>query len=182
MSERAKSVPAAYWELTKPRLSFLSVLTALAGYFCSAPKEQTDAKVLISLAIGTALAAGGCGAINMWWESDADAKMERTRNRPIPAGILKPGAVLLFGLLLLTLGVILVWTGTNQPLAGALTAATAISYLFLVHARRLTAWRNSSDHRDRRQTWPHRRHGLAAFRSLILLASPPLHVPRSNVP
>jgi hypothetical protein len=59
MSERAKSVPAAYWELTKPRLSFLSVLTALAGYFCSAPKEQTDAKVLISLAIGTALAAGG---------------------------------------------------------------------------------------------------------------------------
>ena len=140
MSERAGSVPAAYWELTKPRLSFLSVLTALAGYFCSAPEQPTDAKVLISLAIGTALAAGGCGAINMWWESNADAKMDRTRNRPIPAGILKPGAVLLFGLLLLTLGVMLVWNGANA-LAGALTAATAVSYLLLyTPLKSVTSW------------------------------------------
>jgi protoheme IX farnesyltransferase len=130
MSERAASVPAAYWELTKPRLSFLSVLTSVAGYFCSAPAQPTDAKVLVSLSLGTALAAGGCGAINMWWESDADAKMERTRNRPIPAGLIRPGAALLFGTLLLVAGVILVWTGANS-LAGALTAATAFSYLFL---------------------------------------------------
>lgn len=130
MSERAASVPAAYWELTKPRLSFLSVLTSVAGYFCSAPAQATDAKVLVSLALGTALAAGGCGAVNMWWESEADAKMERTRNRPIPAGLIRPGAALLFGLLLLSLGVTLVWVGANS-LAGALTAATAFSYLFL---------------------------------------------------
>lgn len=140
MSERAGSVPAAYWELTKPRLSFLSVLTALAGYFCSAPTQVTDAKVLVSLAIGTALAAGGCGAINMWWEGDADAKMERTRNRPVPAGILKPGAALLFGMLLLSVGVVLVWRGAN-PLAGALTAATAISYLFFyTPLKTMTSW------------------------------------------
>lgn len=140
MSERAGSVPAAYWELTKPRLSFLSVLTALAGYFCSAPAQTTDAKVLVSLAIGTALAAGGCGAVNMWWDSEADAKMERTRNRPIPAGLIHPGAALLFGMLLLTLGVVLVWVGAN-PLAGALTAATAISYLFFyTPLKSVTSW------------------------------------------
>lgn len=140
MSERAGSVPAAYWELTKPRLSFLSVLTSLAGYFCSAPAQPTDAKVLVSLALGTALAAGGCGAVNMWWESDADAKMERTRNRPIPAGLVRPGAALLFGLLLLAAGVCLVWLGAN-PLAGALTAATAFSYLFLyTPLKTLTSW------------------------------------------
>ena len=140
MSERAGSVPAAYWELTKPRLSFLSVLTALAGYFCSEPTQATDAKALVSLALGTALAAGGCGAINMWWESDADAKMERTRNRPIPAGLLKPGAALLFGMLLLSFGVVLVWNGAN-PLAGALTAATAISYLFFyTPLKTMTSW------------------------------------------
>ncbi len=140
MSERAGSVPAAYWELTKPRLSFLSVLTSLAGYFCSAPAQPTDAKVLVSLALGTALAAGGCGAVNMWWESDADAKMERTRNRPIPAGIVRPGAALLFGMLLLAAGVSLVWFGAN-PLAGALTAATAFSYLFLyTPLKTLTSW------------------------------------------
>ncbi len=140
MSERAGSVPAAYWELTKPRLSFLSVLTSLAGYFCSAPAQPTDAKVLVSLALGTALAAGGCGAVNMWWESDADAKMERTRNRPIPAGIVRPGAALLFGMMLLAAGVSLVWFGAN-PLAGALTAATAFSYLFLyTPLKTLTSW------------------------------------------
>jgi protoheme IX farnesyltransferase len=140
MSERAGSVPAAYWELTKPRLSFLSVLTSLAGYFCSAPAQPTDAKVLVSLALGTALAAGGCGAVNMWWESDADAKMERTRNRPIPAGIIRPGAALLFGMALLTAGVTLVWFGAN-PLAGALTAATAFSYLFLyTPLKTMTSW------------------------------------------
>jgi len=140
MSERAGSVPAAYWELTKPRLSFLSVLTSLAGYFCSAPAQPTDAKVLVSLALGTALAAGGCGSVNMWWESDADAKMERTRNRPIPAGIIRPGAALLFGMALLTAGVTLVWLGAN-PLAGALTAATAFSYLFLyTPLKSLTSW------------------------------------------
>lgn len=130
MNERAGSLPAAYWELTKPRLSFLSVLTALAGYFCSQPEQAASARVLVSLAVGTALAAGGCGALNMWWESDADAKMERTRLRPIPAGLIRPGAALLFGLLLLSLGVTLVWIGAN-PLAGTLTAATAVSYLFL---------------------------------------------------
>ena len=140
MSERAGSVPAAYWELTKPRLSFLSVLTSLAGYFCSAPAQPADAKVLVSLALGTALAAGGCGAVNMWWESDADAKMERTRNRPIPAGIIRPGAALLFGLMLLVAGVGLVWFGAN-PLAGALTAATAFSYLLLyTPLKTLTSW------------------------------------------
>ncbi len=140
MSERAGSLPAAYWELTKPRLSFLSVLTSLAGYFCSAPEQGVDARVLVSLAIGTALAAGGCGAVNMWWESDADAKMERTRNRPIPAGIIRPGAALLFGMLLLALGVGLVWNGAN-PLAGALTAATAISYLFFyTPLKTMTSW------------------------------------------
>jgi protoheme IX farnesyltransferase len=140
MSERARSLPAAFWELTKPRLSFLSVLTALAGYFCSEPGRATDPRVLVSLAVGTALAAGGCGAINMWWEAEADARMERTRHRPIPAGVIHPGAALLFGMLLLSLGVVLVWVGAN-PLAGALTAATAISYLFLyTPLKSLTSW------------------------------------------
>jgi protoheme IX farnesyltransferase len=140
MSERAGSLPAAYWELTKPRLSFLSVLTALAGYFCSEPAQATDSKALVSLALGTALAAGGCGAVNMWWDAEADAKMERTRNRPVPAGLIRPGAALLFGLLLLALGVTLVWVGAN-PLAGALTAATAVSYLLLyTPLKSVTSW------------------------------------------
>jgi len=140
MNARAGSVPAALWELTKPRLSFLSVLTALAGYFCSDPHAQTNPKVLVSLALGTALAAGGCGALNMWWEREADARMERTRHRPLPAELLQPNHVLAFGLALAGLGVGLVWAGAN-PLAGALTLATVGSYLLLyTPLKSLTSW------------------------------------------
>ncbi len=144
MSVKAGSLPAAYWELTKPRLSFLSVLTALAGYFCSKdpkiPDAPADSKVLVSLAIGTALAAGACGALNMWAESEADARMERTRNRPIPAQLIRPAHALIFGAFLLVLGVGLVWYGAN-PLAGLLTAATAVSYLLLyTPLKKRTAW------------------------------------------
>ncbi len=140
MSVKAGSIPAAYWELTKPRLSFLSVLTALAGYFCSNPSAHTDSRVLVSLAIGTALAAGACGALNMWMESTADARMERTKNRPIPAGLISPNLALIFGIFLLILGVSLVWLGAN-PLAGSLTAATAVSYLlFYTPLKKRTSW------------------------------------------
>ncbi|MFM9147298.1 MAG: heme o synthase [Verrucomicrobiota bacterium] len=130
MSERAESVPAACWELTKPRLSALSALTALAGYFCSDPDGAADARTLVSLALGTARAAGAGGARHMWWDREADARMERTRGRPIPAGTVTPGAALAFGLTLLAAGVGLVWFGADS-LAGALTAGTAASYLLL---------------------------------------------------
>jgi protoheme IX farnesyltransferase len=140
MSERAGSLPAALWELTKPRLSFLSVLTALAGYFCSNPHGLTEARVLVSLAVGTALAAGGCGALNMWWESEADARMERTKHRPIPAKLVPPGIVLLFGGALCIAGVTLVWVGANA-LAGFLTLATIVSYLlFYTPLKSVTSW------------------------------------------
>ena len=140
MNARAGSIPAALWELTKPRLSFLSVLTALAGYFCSNPHAPTDPRALVSLALGTALAAGGCGALNMWWEREADARMERTRHRPLPAELLHPGFVLAFGLTLSALGVGLVWFGANA-LAGALTLATVGTYLLLyTPLKSLTSW------------------------------------------
>jgi len=140
MNARAGSVPAAFLELTKPRLSFLSVLTALAGYFCSHTQEPTEARTLVSLAVGTALAAGGCGALNMWWESEADARMERTKHRPIPARLIHPGAVLLFGGALATAGVALVWLGANA-LAGFLTLATVVSYLLLyTPLKSVTSW------------------------------------------
>lgn len=116
------------------------MLSALAGYFCSQPEGPTDAKVLVSLTVGTALAAGGCGALNMWWESEADARMERTRHRPIPAKLIHPGAVLLFGGTLAATGVTLVWLGANA-LAGFLTLATIVSYLLLyTPLKSLTSW------------------------------------------
>ena len=67
-----------YYELTKPRLSFMSVLTAIIGYLAADPSR--DFGVLSSLVIGTSLAAGGAAVLNQWIEREADAKMIRTKD------------------------------------------------------------------------------------------------------
>jgi len=140
MNSKAGSIPAAYWELTKPRLSFLSVLTALTGYFCSNPTDAANAKALVSLTLGTALAAGGCGALNMWMERQADSQMERTKYRPLPSGLIQPTHALIFGIVLCMAGVGLVWKGSNS-LAGFLTLATVVSYLlFYTPLKTKTTW------------------------------------------
>ena len=68
-----------FYELTKPRLSFLSVITAVVGYLSANPARNLS--VLITLVLGTSLAAGGAAVLNQWMERNADAKMARTRNR-----------------------------------------------------------------------------------------------------
>ena len=73
-----------YFELTKPRLSLLSVITALVGYFATRPPSNPGKLTL--LFIGTSLAAGGVAALNQWMEHETDAQMKRTADRPIPTG------------------------------------------------------------------------------------------------
>ncbi|GHB95435.1 protoheme IX farnesyltransferase [Cerasicoccus arenae] len=127
-----------YWELTKPRLSLLSVITALVGYM--AADSQRDGSVFLSLLIGTSLAAGAAGALNQWLEREVDRHMARTRDRPLPSEAISPQAALTFGLALGIAGVTLVWLGAN-PLAGALTLATLVSYLLVyTPLKRVTAW------------------------------------------
>lgn len=117
-----------YWELTKPRLSLLSVITALVGYLAANPPR--DGGVFFALLIGTSLAAGACGALNQWLEREVDRRMARTQDRPLPSGAVSPQTALIFGLTLSVLGVGTVWLGANA-LAGALTVATLISYLLV---------------------------------------------------
>ena len=127
-----------YYELTKPRLSFLSVVTAVIGYLAADPTR--DWVVLASLLIGTSLAAGGAAVLNQWLEREADAKMVRTRNRPIPSGQIAPYNALMFGLGLSIFGAYLLYAGAN-PLAGTLTAATIASYVLLyTPLKKLTTW------------------------------------------
>jgi len=79
--------------------------------------------------IGTALTAAGASALNMVLERELDAKMRRTRNRPLPAGRLQFGEALIFGVALAASGVLYLTLATNQ-LAGLLAAVTLSSYLF----------------------------------------------------
>jgi protoheme IX farnesyltransferase len=87
-----------------------------------------------------ALAAGGAAVLNQWLEREADAKMVRTRNRPIPSGQIAPYNALMFGLGLSIFGAYLLYAGAN-PLAGTLTAATIASYVLLyTPLKKLTTW------------------------------------------
>jgi protoheme IX farnesyltransferase len=135
---RTSGILGEYWELTKPRLSFLSVLTAVVGYLVALPERNFV--VLGSLLFGTTCAAFGAGVINQWLERELDCRMARTRGRPLPSGAVSPGAALAFGLLLSFLGPVVLWVGVNA-LASALAVATLVSYLFVyTPLKRRTPW------------------------------------------
>ncbi len=127
-----------FYELTKPRLSFLSVVTAVCGYLSADPIR--DFSVLFSLLVGTSFAAGGAAVLNQWLEREADAKMVRTKDRAIPAGRIAPLHAFIYGLGLSVLGCFLLYKGANL-LAGTLTAATIASYVLLyTPLKRFTTW------------------------------------------
>jgi protoheme IX farnesyltransferase len=114
--------------LTKPRVVVMVLVTTLVGYDVGLT-GSADYLRMIHLLIGTLLAASGTLALNQYWERDVDARMDRTRTRPLPAGRLQPLEALLFGVALTMLG-----TAYLAALVGAavalVTAATAILYLF----------------------------------------------------
>ena len=114
--------------LTKPRVVVMVLVTTLVGYHTGLTGSP-DYLRMIHLLIGTLLAAGGTLTLNQYSERDVDARMDRTRGRPLPAGRLQPLEALVFGVVLTTLG-----TAYLAALVGALvaliTAATAILYLF----------------------------------------------------
>jgi protoheme IX farnesyltransferase len=128
---------AAYWELTKPRLSIMAVISALLGYLAV---SNGDMLALISVFIGTALAAGGAAALNQWWEREEDALMHRTADRPLPQSKLSPQSTFIFGLALSLVGPAIVWLGSNA-LAGVLTAVTVVTYVLLyTPMKKVTPW------------------------------------------
>jgi len=119
---------AAYWELTKPGITRLVVLTAAAGFLLGA-RDAVDPVLLAHALLGTALVAGGTNALNQWWERDADARMNRTRRRPLPAGLLRPGDALAFALIIAITGILWLAAFVNTLTAG-LAAVSLASYVF----------------------------------------------------
>jgi protoheme IX farnesyltransferase len=118
-----------YVELTKPRLTMLSVLTTLAGYVIAA-NGAVDTWTLVHALVGAFIVGGGCGALNMYVEREYDAQMRRTQTRPIPSGRIGATEVLIFGTLLSIVGVVYLALAVN-PLTAILGAATIVSYVFL---------------------------------------------------
>jgi protoheme IX farnesyltransferase len=116
-----------YLALTKPGITRHVVLTAAAGYYLGTAGTFGWSRFLALLA-GTALVSGGTNTLNQWWERDVDARMPRTRDRPVASGRLAPKAALRFGLALGALGVLLLAAGTTA-LTAALAALTLGTYV-----------------------------------------------------
>src|SRR3989449_4205185 len=91
--------------LAKPRVVLMILVTAAVGYYVGLAGAPDYAR-LLHLLVGTLLAAGGSLALNQYWERDVDARMERTRARPLPDGRLAPLEALLFGSALTALGLV----------------------------------------------------------------------------
>src|SRR5205809_5730719 len=88
---------ADFYELTKPRMNFLVVITTMVGFCMASPAGPINWRLLIATLIGTALTASGASVLNQFAERDYDRRMPRTRNRPLPAGRVAPREALLWG-------------------------------------------------------------------------------------
>jgi protoheme IX farnesyltransferase len=126
---RAHHRLADYVALVKPRLSLL-VLFTVAGGFLMASRGAADWLLLVYTLVGTALVAAGASALNQLLERDTDARMQRTRYRPLPAGRLHPAEVLRFGVLMACAGLVCLATLVN-PLTGFLAVVTLATYVFV---------------------------------------------------
>lgn len=118
-----------FLELTKPRITILIVVCTAVGYFFGC-RTAFHLSILVHVLLGTALMASGTSALNQWYECDSDAKMRRTRERPIAAGRMTRSDGFAFGALLSAVGFAELWFGTNA-LAAALGVFTLLTYLFV---------------------------------------------------
>jgi protoheme IX farnesyltransferase len=125
-----------YIQLLKPRVMSLVVFTALTGLICAGePVHPVLAAVaILCIAVG----AGASGALNMWFDADIDAKMRRTRGRPVPAGRVQGADALALGVVLSLFSVMLMGMALNWLAAGLL--AFTILFYAVIYTMWLKRW------------------------------------------
>jgi protoheme IX farnesyltransferase len=124
----ARERVAAYLELTKPRITFLIVLTAAAGFALASP-GRVDYPAMLTAMVGVALLSSGIATLNQYIEKDLDALMRRTANRPLPTGKLLPWEALAFGVGLTVLAEVYLAVLVN-PLSAVIGLTVISGYLF----------------------------------------------------
>lgn len=129
----------AFYDLTKPRIVLMIlIVTAMACLFADA--TMFSLVLMFHLMLGTALVAGSASAVNQYLERDADAKMRRTRHRPLPSARITPPAALAFGLLIGAMGTIYLALLVN-PLTACVGVATWVGYVAIYTPMKMrTAW------------------------------------------
>jgi heme o synthase len=133
MQSSARTVPASmphlarqYWLLTKPRVTQLALFCAVIGMFLSTPELPSLARVAVA-SLGIWLLAGAAFAVNSIIERHIDARMARTRMRPLAQGEITPLQAIVFSGLIGGAGMWVLYTQVN-PLTMWLTFATFVGY------------------------------------------------------
>jgi len=135
-----RSRTSDYVTLTKPELTFLSILTAVGGaYLAGVHDVAFNALILLHVFSGTLLVGAGAGTLNQYMERSYDALMKRTENRPIPSGRVSATEALAFGLALSMAGLLYLALFINLFAAG-LGLLTLGSYLLLYTPLKRVTW------------------------------------------
>jgi heme o synthase len=130
---RARRAALAYLELTKPRITLLVGITGVPALLLAA-QGMPPLRVFWGALAGTLMASGSAACFNMYFDRDIDARMERTRRRPLPSGTLAPANALALGFALAALswGTLVAFTN----LLAAAIGATSIFYYAVIY----TVW------------------------------------------
>ena len=120
----------AYVVLTKPDVTFLVVITTVAGFYLGSASGPLNWILLAHTLVATMLVAGGTAALNQYVERDMDALMRRTAMRPLPSGQLQPREVIFFGFSTIVVGAIWLAVAVNY-IAALVAITTTVLYLGL---------------------------------------------------
>lgn len=122
------SLTRDYLQLSKSRIVLMVLITTAAGYLFGA--QSVDGLLMLHALLGTALVAAGTNALNQYVEREHDARMHRTRTRPLPAGRITPRAALIFSSSIAVIGTVYLGLAVNW-LTAALGAFTLATYIFI---------------------------------------------------
>jgi protoheme IX farnesyltransferase len=120
---------ADFLELTKPRITFLVLITTLVGFYMGS-RDGLNFLLLFHTILGTGFVASGASALNQYFERELDARMVRTRNRPLPDGRIVPHEALVFSAAIAGAGVLYLIFFVNL-LTGVIGAATLVGYILV---------------------------------------------------
>ena len=139
--KKASSIKEAYYELTKPSITFMILVSTALGYFIGGNGISNYQHFILTL-LGSCLISSGSGALNHFAEAETDKIMHRTNLRPIPAGIILPENAMIFGIALIFIGSGILYFFINT-LTCVLALITALMYLFIYTPLKKLTWLNT---------------------------------------
>jgi len=139
--KKASSIKEAYYELTKPSITFMILVSTALGYFMGGNGISNYQHFILTL-LGSCLISSGSGALNHFAEAESDKIMHRTNLRPIPAGVILPENAMIFGIALIFIGSGILYFFINT-LTCVLALITALMYLFIYTPLKKLTWLNT---------------------------------------